>query len=266
MDATEYTIRYRLPLFAEEFPYLVLWSEKSGCTSVVKWFFWHLGVLDDALRYSRWVHDYEQRVFKTKAGYKNQCSKALKDDKWPKIKFIRNPAIRAVSSFLSLSGRAANEKPGHVTNVLWKQMREYFYRDPYDERGVSFNMYCDFLEKRGASVGIVDGHFAAQVVPGEQELPISYFRLDSILNAVPILENLSGKERSPIRELNKSSHHRALEVKASPDGCYTADSIITETTFYRRSVPDYSAFLTADIRGQLEKLFPGDFSAWRSAL
>ncbi len=48
-------------------------SPKAGCSVAVKWFFYHQGLLDEALAYHRWVHRYRQDVFQ--ASYK--CSPVL---------------------------------------------------------------------------------------------------------------------------------------------------------------------------------------------
>lgn len=33
-------LHQRTPLFHEDFPLILLWSEKSGCTTLLKWFFY----------------------------------------------------------------------------------------------------------------------------------------------------------------------------------------------------------------------------------
>jgi hypothetical protein len=57
-------------------PFIVCWSQKSGCTSVLKWFLYHAGSLDDALQHQELnlnlkIHNYENNVLKARPGYKD---------------------------------------------------------------------------------------------------------------------------------------------------------------------------------------------------
>jgi hypothetical protein len=64
----------RVPHQHERLPFMVLWSQTSGCTSVLKWFLWHAGMLLEAVEYKKQadglaVHMYENEVFKSLPGY-----------------------------------------------------------------------------------------------------------------------------------------------------------------------------------------------------
>jgi hypothetical protein len=45
-----------LPLYEKEFPLIFFWSPKSGCTSIIKWYFFQIGLLQKAIDYYPWVH------------------------------------------------------------------------------------------------------------------------------------------------------------------------------------------------------------------
>lgn len=43
------TAQARLPHFHEDFPLILFWSQKSGCTSLALWFFYQINLLETAL-------------------------------------------------------------------------------------------------------------------------------------------------------------------------------------------------------------------------
>ena len=47
---------------------LIDWTPKSGCTTVCKMIFKYLGILDEALKYSKWIHDYRMHKYYNKYG------------------------------------------------------------------------------------------------------------------------------------------------------------------------------------------------------
>lgn len=73
------------------------WSAKAGCTISVKMFFEHMGILDEALAFSPWVHNYRMSIFYNKFGIPQE---EFQDKQYFKFKVVRNPYHRAVSSFV----------------------------------------------------------------------------------------------------------------------------------------------------------------------
>ena len=71
-----------------------MWSEKSGCTAIVKWFFWQLDLLDEAVKHHPWVHNYENDVFKKRPGYTHDYLKAINDG-LPVLKFVSTDGLTA---------------------------------------------------------------------------------------------------------------------------------------------------------------------------
>jgi hypothetical protein len=78
--------------------FLVDWTEKAGCTIVCKMFFDVMGILQEALDYNSWIHNYRQDKFYEKFG--KVTEDMLSGDKFVKMKFVRNPYTRAVSERL----------------------------------------------------------------------------------------------------------------------------------------------------------------------
>jgi len=77
------------------------WSAKAGCTVVLKMFLDHCGLIERALRYSGWVHDYRTHHLQ-KISYQVPFSTRRRI----RIKFVRNPYARAVSSYFQICRNA----------------------------------------------------------------------------------------------------------------------------------------------------------------
>jgi len=83
---------------------LIDWSAKAGCTTVVQMVFKKLGILKMALDYhpTGWVHDFRDERYYNMYKHKDD-SLYFKDPNIKKIKFVRNPYNRAVSSYIHLN-------------------------------------------------------------------------------------------------------------------------------------------------------------------
>ncbi|MFM8708042.1 MAG: sulfotransferase family 2 domain-containing protein, partial [Planctomycetia bacterium] len=136
-----------LPLQQPGFPVAVCWSAKSGCTTVLKWFLAQTGLLDEALAYSRWVHDYREHKLFAARGYLRQCDRIFRrdHDDTTVVKVIRDPATRAVSSylhFLRYSRNPASLRIGAEVN-RWKAATGLG-----NQPGLSFRQFLMFVANR----------------------------------------------------------------------------------------------------------------------
>jgi hypothetical protein len=77
-------------LYEKNFPLLFFWSPKSGCTSLIKWFFFQIGILQKAVDYNSWVHFYRMEVFEKQENHKLKVVKQLADDNKEVYKLVRN--------------------------------------------------------------------------------------------------------------------------------------------------------------------------------
>jgi len=72
-------------------------------------FFRKLGLLEAALNYSNWIHDYRGQVFGHGDQKGKDCSKfCLPGSKWMCIKLVRSPIDRVVSSFIAIHTNGVN--------------------------------------------------------------------------------------------------------------------------------------------------------------
>lgn len=91
----------RTPLYHRDFPFVLLWAQKAGCTFLLKWFLWQLDLLDTALDYGQQgeglaVHHYENQVFKARRFYVRGLARRIKRDT-PIVNFVRCLYARAIA-------------------------------------------------------------------------------------------------------------------------------------------------------------------------
>lgn len=77
---------------------LLEWSAKSGCSVGSMMFFRHMGLLEEAKNQSKWIHDYRINTFYPKHGLATYGD--MLDPGFIKLKIVRNPFDRAVSSYI----------------------------------------------------------------------------------------------------------------------------------------------------------------------
>src|SRR5215813_12880764 len=116
MLAARAGVELRVPLWHEAFPFVILWSEKSNCTAVAKWFFLQIGRLDEALAYSPWIHDFEIKVYKT-GDYIRRCVDAINSGA-KVVKFVREPYARTYSGYLELCRPHFDEPVEHWSAAI----------------------------------------------------------------------------------------------------------------------------------------------------
>ncbi len=50
--------------FNPNFPLILFWSQKSGCTSLAHWFFYQINLFKQAIKYNSFIHHYENEIYK----------------------------------------------------------------------------------------------------------------------------------------------------------------------------------------------------------
>ena len=128
----------------------VVFFEKSNCTQVVATFFERLGLLEEARRYSDWIHDYRINVW-LRGRY--ITLETLQSMKVPKLKFIRNPYQRAMSMYTHFCHEPSAQLPNlsKLPKPTVKQFLQALLKVPH---------------LRGEPGG-VNAHFCSQRMEGE---------------------------------------------------------------------------------------------------
>ncbi len=107
-------IRRNTPLHDDRLPFILVFTPKAGCTSLLKWFLFQTGELAQARAHATWLHRYRIGVLQARAGYREALAQKIVRGDTPVIKLVRNPYHRAVSSFLQQANLMMNKPSAHV--------------------------------------------------------------------------------------------------------------------------------------------------------
>ena len=191
-----------LPLVREGFPVICCWSPKAGCSTVLKWFLQHNGELEEAYRYSDWIHDYRvDRLFQ-EPGYEPLCRRALRSDHFRVIKVIRDPAQRAVSTYLHYLRVEQQDYLGSRTLATWKAERGLG-----SQAGCSFRQFLQFIRDSDKWGALWDPHVRPQHDRNWDPHVDHFIPLENIATGLAETERLCGLPHVDIEPLSKSVHH-----------------------------------------------------------
>lgn len=254
----------RMPLLHSRFPLLLMWSQRAGCTTVLKWFFWHVGLYDTALEYSPWIHRYEVKVFKKRQGYRRDVRKSLERRERPVIKVVRDPRMRAVSCFVSLGQKTKHDR--HWVRRMWTLANRWKVKVGLrpDSR-LRFEDFLNFISDRpffAESGESLDGHLAAQYQTGEENFVDRYVRIEDFPKWTMQLEQeFSLLSSDPDMFLN-SRHHRSTRATALWQNP-AQDAIYPEILGTERP-PSYQLLLETTPPQLIEAAYSEDFLAYGS--
>ena len=206
-------LSYRVPLYSPDFPFIVLWSQKAGCTSVVKWFFVQIGILKRAMRHHNWVHNYENEVFKARDGYMDACVSAVNQGTGV-LKFVRNPYTRLYSGYLETCRRHVLSDPHHWSTTTRKSVLRYLRGFEGDlEYTYSFHQFVDWFVNQDPQS--LDPHLSAQYQNWEKNVSLRYIRLEDSDNPFLALEREYGLKDTSMRPVVfKSGHHHIKQPRS----------------------------------------------------
>ncbi|WP_176345120.1 sulfotransferase family 2 domain-containing protein [Priestia aryabhattai] len=238
-DLTTHT----LPLYEKDFPLIFFWSPKSGCTSLIKWFFFQVGVLQKAMDYNPWVHFYRMEVYENSDDHIIEIRKQLSNEKKDVYKLVRNPYKRAVSSFLATLG---NES---IMNQV----------APNKNGGLSFKEFLYHVKNIGVSKDLINNHIAQQYIEGEELLIENYVKLEDFSDSMRNIESKYKLLNSPILSLTRSSHH--VSHRMQNKGGF-ADIKMTIEVF-NNPMPTYESFYDDETKNLVENLFAKDFEKYK---
>ncbi|PGL86070.1 hypothetical protein CN931_07415 [Bacillus sp. AFS054943] len=240
----------RIPHFHKDFPIILFWSHRSGCTSLANWFFFQIGLYKEAMNYAPFIHHYEYEIYKNRTNYYKDLELELLNLKKETIKLVRNPYKRAVSSFLILYDNPYATKQ-------WESIREYFYNNKNIQKGISFKQFLYYVKDMGPKSSQLDHHFSQQYIEGEEKVIKQNIKLENFNTIIPKLEKEYGLLSSDISLLTNSNHHRAHQMIHK--GNY-ADDDITNPNF--PSLPTYRSFYDEEALNLVSEIFTDDFEAY----
>ncbi|PEL32357.1 sulfotransferase family 2 domain-containing protein [Bacillus toyonensis] len=241
----------RVPHFHKDFPLILFWSQKSGCTSLAHWFFYQINLFKEAIKYDSFIHNYEHDIYKNSTNYLIQVATALQIKEKNTYKLVRNPYKRAVSSFTSLIS------PPNIYHPAWRHIRLFLYGDETCNKPISFKLFLYYLRAHMTKLDEVDPHYIQQYIEGEEEFVTNYIYLENFNTGISKLEEEYKLKKSPLDLLSKSWHHQ--RSKMIYKGVY-AEADITNPLFPR--LPTYDSFYDAETIQLVQEVFAKDFNMY----
>jgi len=174
-------------------------SAKSGCTFAVKWFFYQIEHLKVALDFHHFIHNYRDEVYMKSDIFKRSEANFVKTKgaNYLKIKVVRNPFERAVSSYMHFLGMI---KANH------KEINRNFGIG-YEKLDYSFSEFLNLLSD--IDINACNVHWNQQFQVIERKLKFDY--LISLKDSIEKLKEIEKKhqltETKDMKTLAFSGHH-----------------------------------------------------------
>ena len=215
------------------------WSPKAGCTILTKMFFRNMGLLDEALQYDSWVHEYRMHVFSKNHSINIED---LKNPSFYKIKVVRNPFDRVVSSYIHTMEHETMHQP--VKKALWRW-----------NANISFKSFINFLSK--VDLHTCDPHYSLQKKNFEYELNPCFdeiIRLEHLQDAINDL-NERKNLKFDLHGLSSSHHHKKNhDIKT--------DVSTVKWSNLKDNIPVYRQFYTEELLVKVYDLYRDDFETY----
>lgn len=254
-------LNYSLPpLYNKEFPLIIFFSPKSGCTSLIKWFLFQIGILEKAIKHNAGIHGYLFEVYFRQKNYTHEIMKQIIQSKKDVYKLVRNPYKRAVSSFLQTSRVGLLDNWKH-TNLYreCEKISNFYYDNKNFNKGISFKQYLYYIKKVGSHIGTINPHIAQQYIEGEEFFVKKYIHLENFNEHISEIEGKYGLVKSPLSKITKSNHHFAPLMTITGD---YSETIITKEAILRKSFPTYESFYDKETVDLIKTIFKKDFEVY----
>ena len=244
---------YRPPYWDESLPFVLLWSEKAGCTTLLTWFLHHAGQLPQAENYGLWVHDWERDVMRARDGYLDLVHEALEEGA-PVFQLVRDPYHRAVSSYLALLEEFDDES--NAVNPVRREIRTWLYGDPYVQYSFSIRQYLAWLDTQ--DVDQIERHLAPQTTALDESLSPRLIRLENLATELARIEEEFGLEPVDLSTLPQPPHHANRTDLRFADRSVIADMQPAIPQLKGPGLPVADDFLADDVRADIGRIYARD--------
>ncbi|MGR5907728.1 sulfotransferase family 2 domain-containing protein [Bacillus paranthracis] len=249
-------IKYgRVPLFNSNFPLILFWSQKSGCTSCTL-VFYQINLFKQAIKYDSFIHNYENEIYKNSSDYFIELAAALYSKEKDTYKLVRNPYTRAVSSFFSLIA------PPYIENPAWNPIRNFYYGNQFCNKPISFKIFLYYLKAQMMDLEQVDPHLMQQYEPGEDEFVTKYIYLENFSTEIIRARTNISTKNFPFTYTNQimaSSKRTGRFLKV------ILQMLILPIPLFPR-LPTYDSFYDYETIQLVQDVFNKDFSTYKYPL
>jgi hypothetical protein len=232
--------------------FVLIFSPKSACSSVVIWFFHTLGLADEARAFDEWPHNY--RIQKLMRSPEQQAARKIPLNELKVLRVVRDPVDRAGSSFRHALGT------GYANEQIQLKLGVDIVR-----QGLSFQRFIDFLEAE--DLDNCNPHHRRQKHPVEtQRAPdfvINASRQD-LFAGLNAFERQMGMPKTDFAALRWIHELQATRVPHSVDmGGHPDRMVLTREQAQRGPWPQ--GLITPAARARLEALYAEDIQLYAQA-
>ncbi len=201
--------------------YIIGWTPKAGCTVTCKIWFEYMGELNYAMNKHEWIHNSRPYYYKK---YGNVTNKHLISNKYIKIKYVRNPYTRAVSSYIH------SMKTGIKKKYL-------------NDSNMSFHTFLLNLKNNKFKPNY---HYSYQIT--EFELNHNFDEVIKIEHLKRETTRLNKLYRLSLKNNFDSKHHVKKNHKETK---FVGDTLFSEI----KDIPEYKYFYNDEIRRLVKELY-----------
>jgi hypothetical protein len=233
-----------------QYRFVLIFSPKSACTSVVIWFYKTMGLLDEARAFSKWPHDFRLIKLQHENNQRKAQQLPLRDVKI--LRVVRDPIDRAASSFRHAV------KTGYVNN----RIRDTIGVDVASD-GLSFQQFIDFLELE--DLYRCDPHHRHQKNPIENLRDPDCLINISKQNLFEGLNAFENKMGMPITNFSTIDWIHELQANRVPEYSNMGpnpDELILTTSQAQRG-PWPTGLVTPRAQKRLELIYSDDIKSYR---
>lgn len=246
-----YNVSQPTPVINFDKKLAVFFCAKSGCTFVVKWFFLQINHLDAALDFKHFVHHYRAQVYqKSEHFIKSRNDFIKKNGKgYLKIKVVRNPFERAVSSYIHFLGMIREKHPGIKDD----------FRLEFEKLTYSFEEFLNLLLT--VNIRRCNVHWRQQYQLIERRI-----KLDHIIHLKKSIDELSNLEhqyqlcKTKDMDYLSSSQHHSIAKNSNSNQQFCGD--IAYSFRVKRIRPAYKYFYNASLIEKVRKIYQVDFEEY----
>lgn len=207
--------------------FIIDWTPKAACTIICKIFFDYMDELEEALKFNEWIHRSREKYYKK---YGMVTRNLLLQNNIIKIKFVRNPYSRAVSSYL------------HVM----KNIRSF---NIFNREDMSFYTFLLNLEKQKYSSDTnYNDHYNLQMIDSEKEN--TFHHIIKVENLEEEIKNLNKRYHINLNH-NFTSNHHIIKNRIDINISSTKYSQILK-------IPYYNNFYDEKTKNLVDKIYNDD--------
>lgn len=207
---------------------IVIWAAKAACTVVNKMYYEEEGLLEEALEYHYWIHNFREKKNEERAKIRRN---GLISQKSKYIQFVVNPYRRAVSSYI------------HAMRTNYAEMAN----NTKFNKNISFNQFIDLILNQKLKK---NPHHSLQMFFLKKN--IEYIKMENIKQLLPMIN----KKYNLNYKIKDSPHH--IKTINLPD------SFVGDLLWSDIDVPPkkYYNFYNEKIRKKIEIIYSSDIETF----